>query len=287
MHTSELAKIRSGKYYFGGTKMDVVVKECFRFAGKIYNTRWQEECKMLLLLQVLDKSRTLSLPLYHWEETDDCVTLVCQRASMDLFSFYEKLHIQRTPSEVVRSLSRHMHAVVKMLILLHGFGYAHLDIKPENIVCRDESGDEITFIDYADCIRADKTEKLHVNTLKPHSLDNCAVGTFLYSMPHVWRRQPYNLFAQDIWCVGMMTVLMATNCHIFSMQGDSATRWQHAFLNGKWRTFLVGYRPQLADVPEMSSALSFAQKLFDLALSESPNVCESLLEDEFLQLWQQ
>ena len=256
----------------------MIVKRIFRQC-----VTWQNELKTVLKLEAQDvdfKDR-INMTLYDYQIKDDHLVIIYARAPSDLFGFYQNLRTQDANADVSKILSWHMFSIVKMLVYLHSMNMSHNDIKPENVVCKDVDGKQLAFIDFGECTENDPTCKFHVNKHeKKHMFDDSLVGTPMYCHPAIARKEPYNLFAHDLWSVGMSAMTLMMN---LSFPGK---KWQNNFLDGSWSSMKF-FTEQEQKNPHWASFVQFANKMFQAPLQDRPLANKLLLQDVFLNIWKE
>ncbi len=94
---------------------------------------------------------------------------------------------------------------------LHSIGIAHRDMKLENILYT---------INYTDQIQSDIRIKLcdfDLSTIdEENSIDLC--GTLTYYSPEMIKQKEYNLYSNDIWCLGIILYVLKYKQYPFEIQ---------------------------------------------------------------------
>lgn len=98
------------------------------------------------------------------------------------------------------------------LLELHKSGYAHLDLKPENIILQETM--DITLVDFG------FAEKIYSNSDKTSEvLLNKFCGSVHYTCPELVSHQPYKGTKADIWALGVLCFFLLAEVYPF----DSAS----------------------------------------------------------------
>ena len=82
---------------------------------------------------------------------------------------------------------------------MHSKGYAHRDLKLDNVLMDAAGTKQIKIIDFGFSLKVGQTEKLNVYCGTPHYMD-----------PDLARKVPYNGFAADIWACGIILYIILT-----------------------------------------------------------------------------
>lgn len=105
-----------------------------------------------------------------------------------------------------------MHDVLEGLKYIHKLGYAHLDLKIDNIMSTKVNGKSIyKIIDFGFTRKCDDGEI---------KLDNIYYGTFPYSPPEIYFDSIYCKKA-DIWCLGMIAFILISDKNSFNTSSGS------------------------------------------------------------------
>lgn len=272
-----------------GNKRDVVIKKTPLFRGPVDN-----EIKMMQVLKSIDPRREIHLKCYGYRRSNKNLSIVMERAPIDLFDFYLRFRKTMTKyDEMVTLLSYHMRYVVKMVRKLHNRGYVHVDIKAENIVCLDDRGEHLSLIDFADARRAETDVAFHVNSGRNHPLDNVNIGTIVYQHPAITRTSylqgvevfAWNLYAHDIWGILATALALFNPIQLFPGQVCKETiDWQFILWNSGWEQKVVEHCPELLENVHWPSFSCFIEKLRKSCHETHPHLSMSLFDDEFLNL---
>jgi serine/threonine protein kinase len=271
MYRGDFAIVKNGKYTHKGKEYQVVIKEISNKC--IYG---ENELRMLQIIRLVDPKAKIHMRLFCHFKSQSSQVLVIEKADMDLSDYYV------SDCKVLHCLSRHMYQIIKILIQFHKFGIVHCDLKPENIV---GSSGWLKFIDFGGSIIANREEKYHVNTTKPHLFDKKKIGTPGYQHPSIYKKTNYNLFAQDIWSVLMTAASLGTSCLFAKDEHTPDVAWQTAFWNGSWSDEILCYKPVLQDDPNWFLFVGFIDNLVQFSKLDYPCASSELLQDPFLQVW--
>jgi serine/threonine protein kinase len=121
----------------------------------------------------------------------------------DLFSFIQAGHT-RSKSDCLRAFADVAVAVRQ----LHELGYAHGDIKPENVIVDAVGNMRLIDFGYA------KEEIIGGDA------DKC--GTFMYAAPELLTRGSFHTHKADVWALGIMLFVMATGRFPYTVTERSA-----------------------------------------------------------------
>ncbi len=278
IHTGYFTIIKEGTYEHNGSKHEVIIKEIshqYEFG--------ENELRMIQIIQLIDPQAKMHMPLYWSFPSQECQVLVFEKAEMDLTEYYDSIR-EKSYDILMRKLSYHMYQIIKMLIQFHKHGIVHCDLKPENIVCRGKNA--LAFIDFGCTIIANREEKYHVNTNKLHLFDKKQISTPGYQHPSVYKKNRYNLFAQDIWSVMMTAASLATNCLFVSKKNPDIpdVLWQAAFWNGSWSEQILAFKPHLQSA-HWFLFVNFINHLVTFSKTDFPCASQELLQDKFLLIW--
>ncbi|OHT16338.1 CAMK family protein kinase [Tritrichomonas foetus] len=89
----------------------------------------------------------------------------------------------------------YMRQLLHAIIHVHSCGYAHRDIKPANVLF-DDFG-RVKLADFGMCVRFQLGQKSSEYLGSPH-----------YMAPEIYKRQPFDPFAADIWALGVTFYLL-------------------------------------------------------------------------------
>lgn len=155
--------------------------------------------------------------------------------------------------------------VLKGLKYMHDRGYAHLDLKIDNIMGTFKDG-EFTYklIDFG------FTRKCDDGAIY---LNNLYYGTFPYSPPEIYYDSTYTKKG-DIWCVGMIAYYLATNKNLFYRRHG-----KRDYL--KYEQFLNGNSPFSFEKTGVKLQ-NFIRRCMNVNYHLRPSVDE-ILEDKFLR----
>ncbi|XP_048835461.1 striated muscle preferentially expressed protein kinase-like isoform X2 [Brienomyrus brachyistius] len=108
-----------------------------------------------------------------------------------------------------------IHSTVRQMLegvsYLHQNNILHLDIKPENILMADHSGDRIRLCDFGNAME-----------LTPDEPRYCKYGTPEFVAPEIVNQTPVSK-ATDIWPIGVITYLCLTGVSPFAGENDRST----------------------------------------------------------------
>ena len=248
------------------------------------------EIRILNYLQKLPFGFDMCIPMYMSQITNREVIMIFQKAPLDLFAFYISENSNSLPLLVTKEnklmyLSSHAYQIFEMLCNLHENDIVHTDVKPDNIVCRDVNGKKLGFIDFGECMQVSKKVQYHMNIDEKNPEKQC-LGTEQYRLPQIGLSQPYNLFANDLFCCGM-TLLCLWLEATFYTDVKSCYKWKAAFMNKNWLIFIRHFFKK--DIEQNSLAeplLQFVAKMINSMHEEFPYAQRDiLLNDEFLNAW--
>mmetsp|Transcript_10374 Transcript_10374/g.26590 ORF Transcript_10374/g.26590 Transcript_10374/m.26590 type:complete len:561 (+) Transcript_10374:115-1797(+) len=100
--------------------------------------------------------------------------------------------------------------IVRALDYCHTLGYAHRDLKAENVVFTDAYASIIKLTDFGFCVK-DASDRM-LETM---------CGSMMYSAPEILLAEPYNGQAADIWSLGVVFYLMITGGLPFDDSSES------------------------------------------------------------------
>ena len=132
----------------------------------ITTSSWKREIKALHALKGYDKNMFQEFSHTTYTDTDVCIYSKFI-PGCDLYKFLEINYFSE------REIKIFVKKIVKILNKLHNFGIWHLDIKPENIICRNDNLFDPILIDFGHSI-------FHHNK-KSHKIKNR--GTIGYASP--------------------------------------------------------------------------------------------------------
>lgn len=116
---------------------------------------------------------------------------MCQGSS--IYHHIKKVPDQRLPEATCKQIFRQL---VQGVSYLHSKGYAHRDLKLDNILM-DTATKTVKIIDFGFSLRAPHDSKLNIFCGTPHYMD-----------PDIVRKQPYNGPAADVWACGVILYII-------------------------------------------------------------------------------
>ncbi|KAJ8403435.1 hypothetical protein AAFF_G00352070 [Aldrovandia affinis] len=177
------------------------------YAAKFITARAKRKASALRemnLLSQLDHERVLYFhDAFEKKNAVIVITELCHEEFMDKLT--KKSSVMESE---IRSIMRQ---------LLEGVGYLHqnnimhLDIKPENILMADPSGEQIRICDFGNAME-----------IAPDEAQYCKYGTPEFVAPEIVSQTPVSK-ATDIWPVGVMTYLCLTGVSPFAGENDRST----------------------------------------------------------------
>jgi serine/threonine protein kinase len=123
------------------------------------------------------------------------------------------------PEDAVAQMS---HRILVALAHMHAVGYAHRDIKLENILLHGGGSIPDTFL--ADFGYAARLENGYFTTV---------CGTPAYPAPELRREEPYGI-AVDMWAFGVLVFVMVTGRMPFPEIKDEPDEFEYRVQNGDW-----------------------------------------------------
>ena len=100
--------------------------------------------------------------------------------------------------------------VTTAVAYLHALGFAHLDLKPDNIVC--DAQQHVRLIDFGLATNRDELK--------------IPVGTRAYMAPELWLGRPYHPRKADVWSLGMVLFVLVHHKHPFHKAADDDPLYQ-------------------------------------------------------------
>lgn len=116
---------------------------------------------------------------------------LCQGSS--IFHHIKKMPDQRLPEDTCKHIFQQL---VRSMAYMHSKGYAHRDLKLDNILM-DWNSKNIKIIDFGFSLKCKQDEKLSVFCGTPHYMD-----------PDIVRKQAYNGPAADVWACGVILYII-------------------------------------------------------------------------------
>lgn len=189
-----IRKIGSGGY----ANVYLVYSKHFEmeFAAKVLPLKDQPEEKVQLYLKEAQVNSELPHPnilnLYDYFVTDSLYLILEYCPNGNLME-----HIQKHGPFQDRQLASFMNQLISAIGFLHSNGFAHLDIKPSNVLI-DRYG-RFKLSDFGTVQKFSKLEMCHVFKCSP-----------CFASPEVHLRQPHNPFLRDIWSFGITIYYAST-----------------------------------------------------------------------------
>ena len=106
---------------------------------------------------------------------------------------------------------------------MHSKGYAHRDLKLDNILMESVGAKQVKIIDFGFSLKVGQTEKLTTYCGTPHYMD-----------PDLARKVPVNAFAADIWACGVILYIILTGTLPF--YGEFEADLFRKIQNGKFKS---------------------------------------------------
>ncbi|KAG5834016.1 hypothetical protein ANANG_G00282150 [Anguilla anguilla] len=177
------------------------------FAAKFMSARAKKKTSALREMNLLSRLDHQRIVYFHdaFEKKNAVIVIteLCHEEFLDKLTKKSSI----TESEI-RSIMRQ---------LLEGVGYLHqnnimhLDIKPENILMADPSGEQIRICDFGNAME-----------ITPDEAQYCKYGTPEFVAPEIVNQTPVSK-ASDIWPIGVMTYLCLTGVSPFAGENDRST----------------------------------------------------------------
>merc|ERR1719431_1511592 len=105
----------------------------------------------------------------------------------------------------------YMRQICEGLKHMHEQNIIHLDIKPENIMCKTKISADVKLIDFGLATKIDPNEVVKVST-----------GTAEFAAPEIVERQPVGFFT-DMWSVGVLAYVLLSGLSPFAGDNDIET----------------------------------------------------------------
>ncbi|XP_063079862.1 myosin light chain kinase, smooth muscle [Engraulis encrasicolus] len=207
-HYNVLEKLGSGKF---GQVFRLKHKETAHvYAGKFYKGRRekerQEARKEIELMNHLHHPKLVQC-VAAYDIKPEIVMVMEFIAGGELFERIVDDSYEHT--EVTSS--SYMRQVLEGVGFMHQQSIVHLDLKPENIVCVDQSGTRIKIIDFGLAAKLDPSTPLTVMH-----------GTPEFVAPEVINYEPVNL-ATDMWSIGVICYILLSGESPFQGSSDAET----------------------------------------------------------------
>ncbi|XP_066264222.1 titin-like [Branchiostoma lanceolatum] len=148
------------------------------------------------------------LQLYDAFELDSKITLV--QEFLEGGPLMERL-LEPDFTQTEREAAIFIHQVCEGLQYLHGQQVAHLDLRPESVMCADRTGCNIKLRNFGSARRLHPRENIRVKFEAP---EFCAPEVVNFGV--IW-------FAADMWSLGVMTYLLLCGVSPFAGKSDLAT----------------------------------------------------------------
>ena len=181
------------------------------------------------------------MSLLHSSMTKDArghkmLEMVQERGQADVFNFTRTL----LACQRFEFTQRLMKRVLSIVRTLHACKVAHCDIKPENMVIRDQRhpAESVGFIDFGFACIIESDVDAHVYADQGLWLDNTSFGTSLYRHPNLMQRKPTNLFMADLYACGMVCFTMFADTQPYNSDEDDANialSMHQNFVDGTWK----------------------------------------------------
>ena len=113
---------------------------------------------------------------------------------MSIFHHIKKQPETRLPENTCREIFRQ---VMSGVAFMHGKGYAHRDMKLDNILLDLAGTKQVKILDFGFSVKINKGEKLGMQCGTPHYMD-----------PDLVRKVPYNALAVDVWACGIILYII-------------------------------------------------------------------------------
>lgn len=160
-----------------------------KMAVKMFFMRSSNETETRALLNEVRIMCSLNHPnivhYFHCEEKDRSINLFMELCDCSLGDIMYGLKKSHTNTKV--KINTMLKQVIAAVAYLHGMGIAHRDIKPQNILMKDD------FVKLTDFGTAKQ------NT--PNEVMSDTQGTFRYMAPEVFKGEPHKLSC-DVWSIG-------------------------------------------------------------------------------------
>ncbi len=190
-----VTKVKGAK---NGAESQVIIKDIVPSKALAAESYFAEELWSRMLAP-----RKIAMRLLHAETGPDRVTFVFEKAQCDLLQLIERKDVPfltrvKYFTQLVTKVGR-MHAECQV---------AHMDLSLENVVI-DKLG-QVRLIDFAQADRFDPTQIHHVNLGNNKRYDGKTLGKPSYLDRNELTYKPWNAFARDIRCVGLIGVYLMT-----------------------------------------------------------------------------
>ncbi|GAA5918449.1 hypothetical protein JCM5296_004710 [Sporobolomyces johnsonii] len=133
--------------------------------------------------------------------------------------------MRRSSSDLFECIERHRHfdegvarfvfrQIVATVCDLARIGIMHRDLKDEN-VCIDERL-QVKLVDFGSCVIWDVSRPAPLQTGRFY-------GTGTFAAPEIFTHTPYDMFAAEVWSLGVLLSLLLTGQHPFASLQDART----------------------------------------------------------------
>jgi serine/threonine protein kinase len=163
--------------------------------------------------------------------------LVLVAAEHDLHElYYRKVSATDIPRRIKHTFE-HIKQVIRHVFALHDVGFAHMDLKHENVVLIN-GGSEVALVDFQFSVAVVNNDLPDINIKKVrHEYDGMRVGTYDFCCPQMVAREPYSAINNDFYCIGMMLFYSYTNADLYSREKSQTlqnTIKRRKFLDDSW-----------------------------------------------------
>ncbi|XP_067300457.1 striated muscle preferentially expressed protein kinase isoform X2 [Pseudorasbora parva] len=177
------------------------------YAAKFISARAKRKASALRELNILSHLDHERILYFHDAfEKKNAVIIITEQCHEELL---ERLTKKSTIVESeIRSSVRQL---LEGLSYLHQLDILHLDIKPDNILMADPTGDQIRICDFGNAVK-----------FTPDEAQYCKYGTPEFVAPEIVNQTPVSK-ATDIWPIGVLTYLCLTGVSPFAGENDRSS----------------------------------------------------------------
>ena len=171
--------------------------------GEIYRNSGEEECRILDSVKASRLNQDSVNLVVDQFEFRDHLCIVFRKLTENLFDFMNKIDDRRLEERKAANIIKQ---VLEALNCVHSLNFIHCDVKPENIMFKDEKFDKIGLIDFGSACEISRMTAEYVQS-RP------------YRAPEIVIEVEYTNKI-DMWSVGCLTVELLTGRQIFQSESE-------------------------------------------------------------------